>query len=114
MQVYESADILVNIGNSTTYQAPSKVIEYMSTGLPILNITSVAQDSTIPLLKTYPAAFSCFEGDGITEDLVNKLSDFFEEVQRVDIATVNEILKNYQSSAIADSYLNLLSASSPC
>ncbi|MDP1604382.1 MAG: glycosyltransferase [Legionella sp.] len=114
MQVYESADILVNIGNSTTYQAPSKVIEYMSTGLPILNITSVEEDSTIPLLKAYPAAFSCFQGDGITENLVNKLGEFFKETQRVDIAVVNEILKHYQSSAIANSYLNLLSATSPC
>jgi glycosyltransferase involved in cell wall biosynthesis len=114
MHVYETADILINIGNSTTYQAPSKVIEYMSTGLPILNIASVEEDSTIPLLKSYPAAFSCFQGDGITENLVNRVGLFFKQTQRVDIAVVNEILKHYQSSAIANSYLNLLSLTSPC
>lgn len=107
--VYERADVLVNIGNVTTYQTPSKVIEYMSTGLPILNITSVADDSSIPLLQSYPAAISLYQGDGVTERLVDKVCAFLEQVQQVDIEDVNEILKQYKPETIANTYLSLLS-----
>ena len=52
-----SADCLVNVGNSTHYQLPSKIIEYMATGKPILNISSISNDSSNQVLKNYPASY---------------------------------------------------------
>ena len=42
-QVLEQADVLVNIGNNTAYQLPSKLVEYISTGKPLINIYSVVR-----------------------------------------------------------------------
>jgi glycosyltransferase involved in cell wall biosynthesis len=51
------ADCLVNIGNATHYQMPTKVIEYMFTGKPILNLTTIENDSSRQVLKSYPYAY---------------------------------------------------------
>src|SRR5690606_335842 len=50
------ADVLVNIGNQTDYQLPSKVIDYMSTGKPVINLAAIAADSSARLFQTYPSA----------------------------------------------------------
>ena len=53
-----SADILVNIGNTNPYQEPSKLIEYVHAGRPIINIATISNDSSAILLEKYPAVFS--------------------------------------------------------
>lgn len=108
LHLYAQADVLVNIGNLTSYQAPSKIIEYMSTGLPILNITSISNDSSIPILEDYPATLTLFQGACITNELVQILCKFLNQATRVNISTITEILKPYQCNTIADSYLELL------
>ncbi|WP_299744264.1 glycosyltransferase [uncultured Rossellomorea sp.] len=47
------ADVLVNIGNDSKYQLPSKLIEYISTGKTILNIVSNENDTSRTFLKKY-------------------------------------------------------------
>ena len=42
MEALDAADVFVNIGNATSYQLPSKVIEYACFGKPILNFSSSA------------------------------------------------------------------------
>lgn len=108
-RIYATADVLVNIGNATTYQTPSKIIEYISTGLPILNVTSITEDSSIPMLEFYTGALSIYQGNGVTEDVINSLCTFFYKEQRVNRLIIDEILKPYQCDAIANSYLRLLS-----
>lgn len=107
MSIYNSVDILVNIGNATTYQAPSKVIEYIATGLPILNITSLIDDSSLPLLQDYPVALSLFQGNGITANIIDELCTFLIHGQRASVDVVNAILTEYQLAAVANSYLKL-------
>ncbi|HEY6242099.1 MAG TPA: glycosyltransferase [Burkholderiales bacterium] len=50
-----SADVLVNIGNDTPYQLPSKIVEYAMTGRPILNIALRSDDSSARFLDDHPA-----------------------------------------------------------
>ncbi|KTD24334.1 Uncharacterised protein [Legionella lansingensis] len=109
IKVYRSADILVNIGNTTTYQVPSKVIEYMSTGLPILNITSVANDSSILMLQSYPSVLTLSQNAGVTEKIVDEFCLFMKQSQNVDREVVEDILRQYQPTTIANAYLSLLS-----
>jgi hypothetical protein len=53
-----AADILVNIGNSTSHQLPSKIVEYIGMGKPILNLISHAQDCTLELLADHPSTLN--------------------------------------------------------
>ncbi len=58
------ADILINIGNVMTNQVPSKVFDYFSTGLPIVNICANKNCPSIPYMDKYGYAINLFE----TED----------------------------------------------
>ena len=64
------ATLLVNIGNKTSYQLPSKVIEYMATGLPIVNLYSIPNDSSISALKHYPKHLNIDVNDVETNDQI--------------------------------------------
>ena len=52
-----SANYLVNIGNKTPYQVPSKIIEYMSSGKPIINIEQCDFDTSSRVLQNYPLRY---------------------------------------------------------
>jgi glycosyltransferase involved in cell wall biosynthesis len=74
-----SADVLVNIGNDTRYQLPSKIVEYAMTGRPILNIVPNSDDSSAEFLKPYPAHLTLIARPGgpTPEDLA-RLREFLE------------------------------------
>ena len=57
-QAIAEADVLVNIGNTTSYQLPSKVVEYVSTGKRILNIALIDNDSSAAFFSNYPLAIT--------------------------------------------------------
>lgn len=49
------ADALLNIGNLCSNQLPSKILEYISTGKPIINFYKNKNCPTLQLLSGYPA-----------------------------------------------------------
>jgi glycosyltransferase involved in cell wall biosynthesis len=53
-----SADILVNIGNSTSHQLPSKLVEYAASARPILNLATSSADTGRDFLRGYPASLT--------------------------------------------------------
>lgn len=108
--IYQHADVLVNIGNANHYQAPSKIIEYMALGLPILNITSISNDSSSVLLKEYPASLTLFEGDGLSAFVLTQFWEFIERKQCVASDALHELLKPYYATSVAESYWHYLIA----
>ena len=47
------SDVLINIGNNTSYQLPSKIIEYIGASKPIINIISLHNDTSKIYLKDF-------------------------------------------------------------
>ena len=58
-----NGDILVSLNNSNINQMPSKIIEYISTGLPIINVCQMADCPTIEYVRKYPLAYNIIEGE---------------------------------------------------
>jgi Glycosyl transferase 4-like domain len=58
------ADILVNIGNATSHQLPSKLVEYAAAARPILNLASRADDTAGEFLAAYPASLTLTTSGG--------------------------------------------------
>ena len=104
-----SADILVNIGNSNPYQEPSKVIEYTSTGKPIINIMTIHNDSSALVLEKYPAAMNVFCPimERKTEQL-DKLIKFIENPPYVGEDFIKKWIMPYTLDAVANTYLLML------
>ncbi len=72
-----SADVLVNIGNDTHYQLPSKIVEYAITGKPILNLAAHADDSSARFLADYPSQLTLVaRAEGPTPGDVENLKAF--------------------------------------
>lgn len=109
----EEADILVNIGNFNCYQLPSKIVEYASLGKPILNLTTIDDDSSQLFLKDYPAILNLrCQGDIPAESDVIEVMNFIKGVPyKIDQSYLHNLRKSFDIDAIAESYSNLLNRS---
>jgi hypothetical protein len=59
------ADFLINIGNINSNSLPSKLVDYISYGKPIIHLSSQDRDPCIGFLKHYSLALILKETDGI-------------------------------------------------
>lgn len=50
------ADVLINLGNNSPYQLPSKVVEYAASGKPIVHVAAHPDDCCLEFFRDYPAA----------------------------------------------------------
>lgn len=60
------ADILINIGNSVPVHMPSKTLEYINTGKPIVNFHKLPDCPTLHYTRRYPLCLNLFE-DGMPD-----------------------------------------------
>lgn len=70
--IANEADFLVNIGNTNDLQSPSKFLELISTGKPIVNFYK-KMDSNYIMAEKYPLAINIGEDE---KDAINKLLTF--------------------------------------
>jgi hypothetical protein len=104
------AGTLVNIGNSTKYQLPSKVFEYIATGRPILNLVGGDWDTSLPFLKRYPSNLNLtmFPAGPSAEDVAG-LRHWLDRVTNVQDASIEHLLAGNRSPAVAKAYIDLIS-----
>jgi hypothetical protein len=101
----ESADVLVNIGNETPYLLPSKIVDYIATGKPILNLVYGPDDSSQRILDDYPAHLAiAMDEDGPSPETVDRFVDFLENTQPVNLGLLDDFLNRFRVDRIADSY----------
>jgi len=102
-------DVLVNIGNSTSHQVPSKIIEYIAQGKPILNLVSHAADCTLELLTSHPAVLTLRT---TTDSVAQSASHAAKFLQTLPPAIGQEQLERLRApflpATIAAQYLELL------
>lgn len=110
MDLLLRADILVNLGNSVANQMPSKIMEYISTGKPILNISMIPNCSTLPVLARYPLHLQCSREDCVQEKTVDRVLAFCREYagQRIAWEEVRDIYLDMQIEAVAGQFLQAL------
>lgn len=60
------ADVLINIGNSVPVHMPSKTLEYINTGKPIVNFHKLLDCPTLHYTRRYPLCLNLFE-DGMPD-----------------------------------------------
>ncbi|MFY3790512.1 hypothetical protein ACOQFO_02150 [Ureibacillus sp. MALMAid1270] len=102
-----NADILINLGNSVSYQIPSKIFEYIATGKPIVHIYSLDDDKVIDILKDYPLAL-CLKCDiEQMEENSQKLFNFC--TSNLGRSIEYEEIKELYSAALPETTSNLFS-----
>lgn len=63
LQAMADADVLINIGNSVPVHMPSKTLEYINTGKPIVNFYKLDDCPTLYYTKRYPLCLDLSEQD---------------------------------------------------
>ncbi len=109
LQAMDDADILVNIGNHSTVQLPSKVVEYVWAGKPIWNLSSVPNDCSSSYLKGYPHLLSqtCLDSSQ-PEQSVEELARFVTSVPfKISENDLKEWRDRSRVSSIAGQYAGL-------
>lgn len=70
------SDILVHVGNASDAYMPSKILDYISSGKPILNICKIPSCPTLPLMERYPLGMTVYEYEALTEDVISNVVRF--------------------------------------
>jgi glycosyltransferase involved in cell wall biosynthesis len=107
-----NVDVLVNLGNATRFQLPSKGADYIASGMPILNLSRHKEDNLAEILKDHPLALTLSEEGGEGEEQARQLLDFLRASRgrRLSAAEVKRLHGPFTVETIADQYLDLLSA----
>ncbi len=107
------ADVLVNLGNNTVFQLPSKLVEYAATGKRIVSISRAIQDSSAQFLQSYPRALCLHDSGGPpTPDQVTAFASFCARTDDNEIAPpiLEDFLRSHRLDRIAGQYEKLLYA----
>lgn len=79
LQAMADADVLINIGNSVPVHMPSKTLEYINTGKPMVNFYKFADCPTLYYTKRYPLALNLFEEEKDMDATAARFIHFCEE-----------------------------------
>lgn len=115
LSALSAADVLVNIANTTSYQLPSKIVEYAAMGKKILNLITAEDDQSTCLLQDYPAALTLHDaGTGPTPDQVSRLAQFIRYEPDAHTAGLLQTWGHrFRPQQVGRAYLDLVAAASP-
>lgn len=98
------ADILINIGNLVKNQLGSKLIEYIATGKPILNIYQFEKCPTLKVLEKYPYKCNIMVSDTtVNGDDILKVEKFIMESRgrTMSFSEIKELYQEYTPEYVA-------------
>jgi glycosyltransferase involved in cell wall biosynthesis len=106
----KDADFVVNLGNSNRGQVPSKLVEYMYFGKPIINIIQDAADPSLVILSGYHHVLTLHSETGHpTHEQLIACKNFIEHYSNSDhIAYDNFAVSQFLPNTIADRYSEVL------
>ncbi|MGQ0512044.1 MAG: glycosyltransferase [Betaproteobacteria bacterium] len=104
------AGVLVNLGNQTAFQLPSKVVEYAASGKPVLNVAAHDNDSSSEFFRRYPRALGVVAtGAAPTVDQVDALVKFaVAPPAPVAADRLEAFLSPYRIESVAGRYRDLI------
>ncbi len=98
---------LVNIGNATESQLPSKLAEYAASGRPILNLEGSDADTSRAFLAGYPALLSLPHRRAATAEGAERLEVFLSQAGTPDAVRLAAWLEPCTAARVAASYAAL-------
>lgn len=109
-EIIRKSKFLINIGNKLDNQLPSKVLEYIGTGKPIISFNSISNDTGIRYLSKYPKVLILNENQG-TNDAILKINKFVhDENNKVDYTEqITEIYDDEKIESVANRIIKSLS-----
>ncbi len=109
MAAMQQASILVNIGNMTTYQLPSKVVEYLAMNKPIINMVFSADDSSAAFFDSFGGVINIVGDQAcLDSELFAKLLAFVRARPLDNAEARTRRMQEFSVQRIGQAYLSLL------
>lgn len=107
----QNSDFLINIGNTVNNQVPSKLFDYISTGLPIINICKSRNCPTIPYLNKYGLAISIIEDEEKLNEQCEILEKFIHDNvgRRIQFEYIKEAFNENTAEYVGKAFIDTLS-----
>ena len=109
-QVFElmaNMNFLINFGNSTNYHLPSKVVDYLYANKPIINLTSIDDDSCKYFFVNHPDIISLNLSDNDAELIRDKFLTFIMKERLPGPANILAV-KKYATPSVGNLYLKTM------
>ena len=112
----QAMDALVSIGNANDFQLPSKAVDYLAAGKPVLHLSYSDDDPFTAFFNGNSMLLNLKVKKGrVGEEEVQRWLEWLEgEKKSPDEAVVREKIAPYLVQAIAGQYINLLDRPAPC
>jgi len=108
VRAMQNATVLVNIGNATDYQLPSKVVEYVMMGKPVLNVTKLYLDSSQSFFSNYGGVCNVAERDLINDSTeFERVKHFVENPPAIDTKYIEQLSRTHSTQSVTQNYLAL-------
>lgn len=108
----DRADVLINVGNTKPYsnQLRSKIVDYVATGRPILNITQFDECPTASFLEPYPLKLVVSREELNVKVGRERVVAFLREMRgkRVPWEDVRKLYKEYTPEYVADKLMTVI------
>ncbi len=91
----QNADILVNIGNKIDNMLPSKVIELIAYGKPVLNIIQIKNCPSLAYFEKYGNALNLYSKNAVNSEIIEQMREF---ISRKKIVPKQEILEKFSDA----------------
>lgn len=111
----QQMDILLHIGNTTDFQLPSKAVDYLASGKPILHLSYTEQDPFLTFFEGNPMVFSLKIDQGkVSPSEFERWMVWLESEKPVpDSADLAAQIAPFLLENVAKQYLGLMTAASP-
>jgi len=101
MELYSKYRYLMNIGNVSKYQLPSKIIDYMASGMPIIHFSRIENDPCARILDRCGYALE-IKACGDIQENITKMIEFVKNIKGPSKEQVKKIMKKYETKNITD------------
>jgi glycosyltransferase involved in cell wall biosynthesis len=103
------ASLVVNLGNANPCQLPSKLVEYMAFGKPILNIIQSPADPSLEMLRDCRSVLTILATARPPDDeQIDAATRFIHQATCCESNASDALIDQYKLGAIADQYSALL------
>lgn len=101
---------LINIGNITDYHLPSKSVDYLMTGKPVVNLSFVKGDPFTQLFQGYPYFLELNASESVLSELASSFLQFMAEnkERQTSPEIIQRLGRPFQLEPIACAYLEEL------
>lgn len=104
MQLLADSDVLINLSNTVRLQAPSKLLELVSTGKPVINFYH-HQDTGYHIIEKYPLGINISNHQEV-DDIIDAVKAFIDE-NKGKLITFDELKTIYPEHLFDNQKMNV-------